>query len=110
MKFLVEKRLAEAFGESETLNTFANQAEQRFNKYYVVEVENTRDERIQHNYFAYEEAARKEFENMKKEFADYENYKIYLYKVNVVLETEELDSNIIGTDDFDEPIDEEPIE
>ena len=87
------KFLRESFGESEELNTFVNQVEKRFKDYYVVTL--SLNNKTSEHYFAYENAAREYFDNIKQEAQDevsyYEGAQIGLTHIQIIKEENELD-------------------
>ena len=90
--------LKENFGESEELNTFVNQANNRFRTYYVVTLVLDNGEDFSERYFAYKEAAQKYYDSMISEIdGDREYYgdnaSVSLDKVTVNLNTENIVSN-----------------
>lgn len=106
MKFLKEN-----FGESEELNTFVNQANNRFNTYYVVTL--NLNDKVSNRYFAYRESAKKYYDTLQSEIIKdpeyYDDADISLKKVTINLEEENLEDNIQTNDAFDYS-DEEEIE
>lgn len=91
MKFLVEN-----FGESEELNTFVNQVNNRFKTYYIVKLILNGNE--SNKYFAYKEAAKKYYDDLIKETEKdkdyYDGAEISWSEVNINLDQNELDRNI----------------
>lgn len=106
MKFLKEN-----FGESEELNTFVNQATNRFNIYYVVTL--ILNDKISNRYFAYRESAKKYYDTLQSEITKdpeyYDDADISLKRVTINLEEENLENNMQTNDTFDYS-DEEEIE
>lgn len=103
------KLLKEDFGESEELNTFVYQAQRRFNTFYIVtlKVKNS----VSNKYFAYEEAAKKYYDNLMKEAKNnaeyYDGSEISWDKVTVNLDYDEQDFSLIDSTEDDINIDNE---
>lgn len=109
--------LKEAFGESDELDTFVSQVERRFRNYYHVALVLKSGTLKQNRYFFSEDAAREYYNNIKEDAVTNKDYydgaELTIEKVLVEPRYEEIDSEIIGTNDEVEEtewIDEEPIE
>lgn len=104
--------LNEEFGESQELNDFIDNLQQRFNPYYEVTLKLGTRDKVQHRYFAYESAAMDYYNKLKEEQRKNKDYysmsEIAVTKVTLTYDEDELDSEIYFYDDDEDEVEFDP--